>query len=82
MKIPWKRKWQPAPIFLPGKFHGQMNVAGYGPWGLKESYIIETTDTATTQAKRDSSGVIFLKLGNTVASLCSDGSEKCRGMIL
>ena len=28
-KIPWRRKWQPAPVFLPGKFHGQRSLAGY-----------------------------------------------------
>ena len=33
-KIPWRRKWQPTPIFLPGKFHG---LVGYSPWGHKES---------------------------------------------
>ena len=32
-KIPWTRKWQPTPVFLPGKFHGQRSLAGYGPWG-------------------------------------------------
>ena len=30
-KIPWKRKWQPAPIFLPEKFLGQRSLAGYNP---------------------------------------------------
>ena len=30
-KIPWRRKWQPVPIFLPGKFHGQRSLEG--PWG-------------------------------------------------
>ena len=34
-KIPWNRKWQPAPVFLPGKSHGQRNLAGYSPWGHK-----------------------------------------------
>ena len=34
---PWSRKWQPAPVFLPGNFHGQRSLAGYCPWGLKES---------------------------------------------
>ena len=29
-KIPWRKKWQPTPVFLPGKFHGQRNLAGYG----------------------------------------------------
>ena len=28
-KIPWRRKWQPTPVFLPGKFHGQRSLAGY-----------------------------------------------------
>ena len=32
-KIPLKRKWQPAPIFLPGKSHGQRSLVGYSPWG-------------------------------------------------
>ena len=35
-KIPWRRKWQPAPIFLPGKFHGQKSLAGYSMWDRKE----------------------------------------------
>ena len=35
-KIPWRRKWQPTPIFLPGKYHGQRSLAGYSPWGCKE----------------------------------------------
>ena len=34
-KIPWRRKWQPSPVFLPGKFHGQRSLTGYNPWGRK-----------------------------------------------
>ena len=34
-KIPWRRKWQPTPVFLPGKSHGQRRLAGYSPWGHK-----------------------------------------------
>ena len=34
-KIPWRRKWQPTPVFLPGKSHGQRSLAGYSPWGCK-----------------------------------------------
>ena len=34
-KIPWRRKWQPTPIFLPGKSHGQRSLAGCSPWGCK-----------------------------------------------
>ena len=32
--IPWRRKWQPAPVFLPGKSHG-LRLAGYSTWGRK-----------------------------------------------
>ena len=31
-KIPWRRAWQPAPVFLPGESHGQRSLAGYSPW--------------------------------------------------
>ena len=40
-KIPWRRGWQPTPIFLPGEFHGQRSLADYSPWGCKESDMIE-----------------------------------------
>ena len=30
-KIPWRREWLPTPVFLPGEFHGQRSLAGYGP---------------------------------------------------
>ena len=36
-KIPWRRKWQPTPVFLPGDSHGQRSLVGYSPWGHKES---------------------------------------------
>ena len=32
-KIPWRKKWQPTPVFLPGKSRGQRSLAGYCPWG-------------------------------------------------
>ena len=40
-KIPWRRKWQPTPVFLPGKFHGQRSLVGYSPWGHKEPSMTE-----------------------------------------
>ena len=36
-KVPWRRKWQPTPVFLPGEFHGQRSLVGYSSWGCKES---------------------------------------------
>ena len=37
----WRRKWQPAPLFLPEKSHGQRNMVGYSPWSHKE---LDTTE--------------------------------------
>ena len=47
--IPWNRKWQPTPVFLPGKFHGQRMLAGYVPWSCKELDRTERLNTQHTQ---------------------------------
>ena len=44
-KIPWRRKWQPTPVFLPGKSHRQRSLVGYSPQGYKESDMTEHTYT-------------------------------------
>ena len=44
-KIPWRRKWQPAPVFLPGPSHGLRSLGGYSPWGVRESDTTEHTHT-------------------------------------
>ena len=36
-KNPWRRKWQPTPLFLPGKSLEQRSLAGYSPWGSQKS---------------------------------------------
>ena len=41
--FPWMRKWQPIPVFLPGKSYGQRSLAGYSPCGHKESDMTEAT---------------------------------------
>ena len=46
-KIPWRRAWQPTPVFLPGESHGQRNMVGYSPWGRKESDTTEVTEHTT-----------------------------------
>ena len=35
-KIPWRCKWKPTPVFLPGEFHGWRSLEDYSPWGHKE----------------------------------------------
>ena len=40
-KIPWRMKWQPAPVVVPEKSHGQRSLEGYSLWGHKESDTTE-----------------------------------------
>ena len=47
-QIPWRRAWQLAPVFAPGKFHGRMSLAGYSLWGHKESDMTEHTQQYAT----------------------------------
>ena len=41
LKIPWRRAWQPSPVFLPGESPGQRSLTVYGPGGRKESDMTE-----------------------------------------
>ena len=43
-KIPWSRKWQPTPVFLPGEFHGQRVLAGGSLQSRTESDMTEGTE--------------------------------------
>jgi hypothetical protein len=47
-KIPWRRKWQPAAVFLPGEFHGWRSLVLSSPWGHKE---LDTTERLQFVAK-------------------------------
>ena len=62
-KIPWSRKWQPTPVFLPGKFHGQRNLVGYSAWGRKEWYNWAHTHTHTHTHRGLKSFLSFLVSG-------------------
>ena len=44
-KIPWNRKWQPSPVFLPGKFQGQRSLVDYSAWGHKALDMTEWLST-------------------------------------
>ena len=46
-KVPWRREWLPTPVFLPGEFHGQRSLAGYSPWGRRESDRIDLINAFT-----------------------------------
>ena len=61
-KIPWRRTWQPIPIFSPGKSHGQRRLEGYSPLGCKESDRAEGTQHARTHTCTNDS-TVSLSLG-------------------
>ena len=42
-KIPWRKTWQPTPVFLSGESHGRKSLAGSDPFGCKESDTVEET---------------------------------------
>ena len=46
-KMPWRREWQPTPVFLPGKFHGERSLVDYSAWGSKESDTTQQLSTTT-----------------------------------
>ena len=63
-KIPWRRKRQPTPILLPGKFHGWRSLVGFSPWDCKELDMTEQLPSLIhidLGGKRDSQ-VLKLKL--------------------
>ena len=45
----WRRKWQPTPVFLPGKSHGQRSLVGYSLWGRTE---LDTTEATQQQQQQ------------------------------
>ena len=49
-KIPWRRKWQPIPIFLPGESHGQRSLASNSPWGCKSQTRLSACTTECVRA--------------------------------
>ena len=67
-KIPWSRKWQPIPVFLPRKFHGQTSLEDYSPWGHNES---DTTERLSVY--------IPILVGCPGGSVGKEFARQCRG---
>ena len=61
-KSPWRRKWQPKPVFLPGEFHGERNLVGYSTCRHKE---LDTTKRLITQHNTILSDTVVKKLFST-----------------
>ena len=60
-KSPWRRKWQPTPVFLLGKSHGQRSLVGYCPWGRKESDTTEVTQQQQQQQQMNAQVALVVK---------------------
>ena len=50
-KIPWRKAWQPTPVFLTGESHGQKSLVGYSPRAYKDTDTVEVTNHACTFGK-------------------------------
>ena len=64
-KIPWRRAWQPTPVFLPGESHGQRSLVGYSPQGHTELDTTEATQykcrrALSTHDRQDNFGTVAL----------------------
>ena len=76
----WRREWHPTPIFLPGEFHGQRSLAGYSPWGCKESDTTEQlthTPLENTEVLYFLTKIIFLGSWNPSFDLGSNKRVSC-----
>ena len=61
-RLPLSRKWQPTPVSLPGKSHGQRSLVGCSPWGRKES---GTTERRTPTPKHPYDQAMPLRVSST-----------------
>ena len=81
-KIPWSRKWQPTPVFLSGIFHKQRSLAGYSPWGHKESDMTDQLSThldltvrnQNTKNTKKIMGEKYFQMAFTYMQRCSNSS--------
>ena len=74
--IPWRRKWQPTPVFLPGESHRRRSLVGYSPWGCTEP---DTWVLAVAFRIFTTSCVVFCRGTWTLAVVC--GPSTCvRGL--
>ena len=64
-KIPWRRKWQPAPVFLPGQLHGQKTLAAYSPSCHKRVRYDLATKQQSLTLPSDTCNGIFPALSET-----------------
>ena len=69
-KIPWRRKWQPTPVFLCRESHEQRNLVGWSPWGYKE---LDTTEQLHFSLFINYKGIFLLKPSKIPKVYCKQG---------
>ena len=72
---PWRRKWQPIPVLLPGKFHGRRSLVGYSPWGLRVGQ-----DWATSLSLALSTRINSVVAAQLCPTLCSPTDRSTPGL--
>ena len=78
-KIPWERKWQLTPVFLPGRSHGQRSLVGYSPWGCSLTQLSNWTTTTFKKKKRwFSLRYSIRELQNDSECLCPRPEKSCQ----
>ena len=78
-KIPWRRKWQPIAVFLPGKSHGWRSLEGYIPWSHKESDTtkrLHFKDVENFNSINYKVEFIYLIIEDSLLSMQKDQSQK------
>ena len=79
-KMPWRKEWQPTPVFLLGKSHGQRSLGGYSPWGLKESDMTEHRHTHThTHSYTHVPDTVSIPRMKYSLYICRSSSQMTRG---
>ena len=61
-KIPWRREWLPTPVFLPGEFHGQRSLAGYGVAELDTTEKLKLLFSLWLKSMENYSNSILVKM--------------------
>ena len=61
-RIPWRREWQPTPVFLPGESYGQRSLVAYSPWGHKELDMTKQLTLSVSPHKWNDAVFAFLLL--------------------
>ena len=75
-KICWRRKWQPTPVLLPGKPHGERSLEGHSPWGCQSRTQLSNQTTTTIM----SSGHQFSSVTQSCLTLCDPMNHSMPGL--